>query len=116
MQISTSVGVVQAMVFSLTTRARPPGANNAPTYLPVQSRATAGQRMYRPSRAFVSLKPRQIVGQIHDVLFGHGPDHLVHGGVVAGPLGGLVVTQRFQQVILALRSKPRHLIAPGEIR
>src|SRR3954447_16696602 len=55
----------------LITRARPPSANNAPTYLSVRSRATAGQRMYGPSRAFVSLQPRQIVGQIHDVLIGH---------------------------------------------
>ena len=26
------------------------------------------------------------MGEIHDVLIGHRPDHLVHGGVIAGPL------------------------------
>src|ERR1043165_613123 len=116
MQSSTSVGVVQAMIFSLQRGRVRPLRTNASTYPTVQCRATGARSRYAPSRAFVSIQTRQIVGKIDDVLLGDRPDHLVHGGVIAGALGALVVAQRLQQVILPLRRKPRHLIAAGEVR
>src|SRR6267154_286319 len=71
---------------------------------------------YRAKAARRSLHPRQIIGEIDEILVLQRRHHRRHGGIIAAPLVGLVFAQRPQQIVLALSGNARNLVLPGESR
>src|SRR6267378_2587348 len=71
---------------------------------------------YRAKAARRSLHPRQIIGEIDEILVLQRRHHRRHGGIVAAALVGLVFAQRPQKIVLALAGDARDLVLPGESR
>src|SRR5690349_7955295 len=58
---------------------------------------------------------RDRVGEVDDVLIGHGRQHMAHEGVVAPPLVRIVLAQGIEQVVLTLAGVARDVHGTGEV-